>query len=300
MKQRRVGTYTLGLSLILIGIIIPIGLINMTYCMKAVQFAPLLLVALGIEILIYAFCFKEDKLKYDGLSIFLIISITIVSMIVGACAPAFVRYSERYFEGENEADNIRTELYRAADKEGFIAECRVWQSYDNAEFFFSKNPRLRFHADVSLKTDKLTDETKRAEVVSMLYKYASELNVKADSFDYISIDLSGRNTDKIQSHGVVINDENLKRLSPDYIDYELFTNVNIGNNFSQQIAFYGAEDYEERIEALREEFFPEETITADEIPYDDFPNNEDVIDGADEPDDMGDGEDVATSSEVRG
>lgn len=83
MKSRRVGTFTLGLSLVITGVLSVISLftdsINIFTVMK---FSPLILVFLGSEMLIYALKDDERVIKYDGFAIFisfLLITGTLIS-----------------------------------------------------------------------------------------------------------------------------------------------------------------------------------------------------------------------------
>ena len=87
MKNRRVGTFTLGLSLITFGIIFLITIFKKDFnVIDALQFAPVFLIILGIEILVYAFMAKDEKLRYDGVSIFLSVVI-IISSVIGSSVP---------------------------------------------------------------------------------------------------------------------------------------------------------------------------------------------------------------------
>ena len=69
-SQRRVGTVTMGLSLIAGGLIFFLynlfpDVVDMAQCFR---FTPLILVSLGIEILLFFFFQKEERVKYDFLS----------------------------------------------------------------------------------------------------------------------------------------------------------------------------------------------------------------------------------------
>lgn len=96
--RRRVGTFTMGISLIAGGILF------FTYnlfpdrvdLLFSLSFAPLILVALGIEILIFYFARKDDKLKYDFLSALYCFFL----LGVGACftvIPAIIRWAETMY-----------------------------------------------------------------------------------------------------------------------------------------------------------------------------------------------------------
>lgn len=81
-KVRRVGTFSLGITLVAIGAILlaAIFLPNLDI-IGVLKFAPIVLIVLGVEILIYA-ARPDVKIKYDGISIFLSI------LLVLACGAA--------------------------------------------------------------------------------------------------------------------------------------------------------------------------------------------------------------------
>jgi len=75
MKIKRVGTITLAVSLIALGILIFISQISNTYTLDlALKLWPLALIMLGFEILWARFMSKEDDvvIKYDVFSMFLV------------------------------------------------------------------------------------------------------------------------------------------------------------------------------------------------------------------------------------
>ncbi|KZL90536.1 hypothetical protein [Clostridium magnum] len=76
MQSRRVGTLTLGILLIILGILyLLITVFNMPLEKKILDFWPLILVSLGIEVLVLNDrALKKDlTLRYDGMSFLLII-----------------------------------------------------------------------------------------------------------------------------------------------------------------------------------------------------------------------------------
>lgn len=75
MRTWRVGTFSMGASLLLLGIILLCSqLLNLNLSQVMVAWWPIILVVLGIEILVYLFLSGKEKpfLKYDLLSIFLV------------------------------------------------------------------------------------------------------------------------------------------------------------------------------------------------------------------------------------
>jgi hypothetical protein len=75
MRTWRVGTISMGATLLLLGIILLCSqLFNLNLTQVMVAWWPIILVVLGIEILVYLFLSRNEKpfLKYDMLSIFLV------------------------------------------------------------------------------------------------------------------------------------------------------------------------------------------------------------------------------------
>lgn len=81
MRMHRVGTFTLGVGLILFGLIFAVRIFSdiITYQM-IFKFWPVLFILLGGEILAVNFKQKEGSILYDGVSIFLIIVLSFFAM----------------------------------------------------------------------------------------------------------------------------------------------------------------------------------------------------------------------------
>lgn len=72
MKSRRVGTFTLGISLIVLGVALMISFFTDAFTVyEVVKFWPVFIIVFGIEVLVHAVLNNDEKLRYDGLSIFL-------------------------------------------------------------------------------------------------------------------------------------------------------------------------------------------------------------------------------------
>ena len=87
VKVRRVGTFSLGLMLVAIGAIqlAQIFMPNVNV-LSVVKYAPVVLIVLGIEVLIYA-ARPDVKIKYDVISIFLCIIIMLTAGASGRSSP---------------------------------------------------------------------------------------------------------------------------------------------------------------------------------------------------------------------
>ena len=90
-RVRRVGTLTLGVALIVTGILVLFALFQKDFfAINALRFSPLLLVLLGIEVIVNAVVWKGQKLKYDLLSMF-VCFLLITGTLCAAAIPAIYR-----------------------------------------------------------------------------------------------------------------------------------------------------------------------------------------------------------------
>lgn len=83
MKNKRVGTITMAVCLISLGVLIFISQISGTSALAiSLKIWPLMLILLGAEILYYRFIFKDEdiNIKYDIFSIFLITIVLITNL----------------------------------------------------------------------------------------------------------------------------------------------------------------------------------------------------------------------------
>lgn len=108
-KVRRAGTFTLGLVLVAAGVLLILRTVmpelNLTF---ATNLAPVVLIALGIEVLIYA-ARPDVKLKYDGVSIFLCL---LILLFVGG-AGLFGRVWDTYGPSASLAESRLSDEYEA-------------------------------------------------------------------------------------------------------------------------------------------------------------------------------------------
>ena len=107
-RVRRVGTFTMGVTMILVGLLIVCSLFDWGIPLEWVfRFSPLILVALGVEVLVGAFS-KGAKLKYDFLSIFVCGLLTLAALAFSA-----VPFVLQYFGPSHELAErrVETEIY---------------------------------------------------------------------------------------------------------------------------------------------------------------------------------------------
>ena len=88
-KVQRVGTTTLGFTLIAVGVLMICSLLIPNFPIDMVlRFSPLILIFIGGEILYNAFVHRGEKLKYDFLSMFVCFLLIIGSACASVIAPA--------------------------------------------------------------------------------------------------------------------------------------------------------------------------------------------------------------------
>lgn len=79
--SRKIGTFTLGISLVLFGAIFLLKLFFNTITYAFIfRFWPLILVILGLEVLVSYFKNESEKMNYDAISLVLICLITVFTM----------------------------------------------------------------------------------------------------------------------------------------------------------------------------------------------------------------------------
>ena len=102
MKERRIGTFTLGVMLIVFGVLFVINIFSdkMSYSI-IIRFWPIVLILLGIEVLVGLYSKEKTKFTYDKGSVAVIIFITIFTFtaaIAQWCVTKGVKYVDRYYE----------------------------------------------------------------------------------------------------------------------------------------------------------------------------------------------------------
>lgn len=109
---RRVGLFTMGIALIMLGILITGSLFYPLNMIQLAKFCPLILVFLGIEIL-WGNARKGDaRIKYDFLSMF-VCFLLICGAVAAACVPAVAQYwgPERYSTESRLENELEERLY---------------------------------------------------------------------------------------------------------------------------------------------------------------------------------------------
>lgn len=97
MKTRRVGTFTAGIALILFGVMLAISAFVQSMDFSIIfKLWPFVILSFGVEVLVFAFLNKEDKFRYDGASIFLLVFVVLSSMGM-AVVERVLQLAEQYW-----------------------------------------------------------------------------------------------------------------------------------------------------------------------------------------------------------
>lgn len=136
MKNRRVGTFTLGVALIAVGVLIIASLLfDAIPILTVLKLSPVLLILFGAEILFYVFWRRDERLRYDGFSIFLCIVLVGGSLCTAAILPVAETVLSRR-DAANELclerrDALRSALRDVQGIEGdYAANVYPEESYD--------------------------------------------------------------------------------------------------------------------------------------------------------------------------
>jgi membrane-bound ClpP family serine protease len=85
MRKWRVGTFSMGILLILVGVLLLFGELSGRSAVELIfTWWPVILITLGIEVLVHVYFSGEESptVKYDGFSIFIILLIIIITLLV--------------------------------------------------------------------------------------------------------------------------------------------------------------------------------------------------------------------------
>lgn len=227
MRQRRVGTLTLGVALILIGIIIPIGLFSNYSVANLLKFSPIILVALGGEVLYYAIRYKDEKLKYDGLSIFMVVAITFITLVTSTVAPIVNNAVEYNREFHKQREELYVNLEDASsdlidyEKQFHVFDYTDYYGRGFNDVFLNENERrYEFQCNINFyQNDKvLTKE----ESVKAIADFVKGLDGKTDNIGCMNIRVEHKNG----SYFIEVPQRRLKDLSAEWVSKIIDTQTN--------------------------------------------------------------------------
>ena len=194
VKVRRVGTFSLGLMLVAIGAIqlAQIFMPNVNV-LSVVKYAPVVLIVLGIEVLIYA-ARPDVKIKYDVISIFLCIIIMLTagaSGAVAAVAQAFTpeNVTKRVTTEEQYKKSVQKALSNIPNAHDFVHDYSIDVS---SESWFMDMPVGTMHATVYL-TMNYGAQTTAEEFVRDCMKVMDAVNATDIPVEYYRFDVDQSN-----------------------------------------------------------------------------------------------------------
>lgn len=193
-RVRRVGSVTLGIILIAAGICAIISVINPAVDMAVIlRLSPAVLIILGIEILIASFINNNERIKYDGVSIFLCIFLIFASIGTSAAISIsdFFMPAKRA-EIESIERNLNKEcsvLLKDFENINYMDSSLIYDTFDvlntdmsYADIFIGLN-------DVYADTDEFAAECKR--ICDSLEPLKDNFNNIHFYNDKMSVDLHG-------------------------------------------------------------------------------------------------------------
>lgn len=108
-KERQVGTVTMGICLIAVGVVIMLHLFfPQIYIVGVTKYAPFILVMLGVEILYSYFAHKDKQLKYDFLSTLFCGTIIIIALAISTISSLYEEYGSPRWQVIN---GVNQQLY---------------------------------------------------------------------------------------------------------------------------------------------------------------------------------------------
>lgn len=188
---RRVGTFTLGVALIVTGLCIAASFVVPGFDIVAVaKLAPLVLVALGLEILWVTARHGGSRLKYDFLSMFLCF-ILICASLAAACVPVFWKYygPERDLTEYRLAHELEQQMFEELTGLG-VSDCDAYVNLSGMEF----------DKDMSLKDLTMQDQVHVSLTLTGEYKEEAAFVAAAEKVLPV-LRANGVNDVNIYSHG---------------------------------------------------------------------------------------------------
>lgn len=225
MKQRRVGTFTLAIILIFLGIAIPLSLFWGDRFGFILRFAPLALVALGVEVLISAITKKDEKLTYDGLSIFLSIVITVVTIFSATVVPFISRGFEQSREFQKFRQSYTAEVEDKLGDSDITAS--VWIHGDSwFDDWYLENEKLSAYVSVNIEGGKSKDlEQAKDELVK-----AARVAVEDERVENVSASNNYEDKNGRRSMHLNMSASRIRRLS----DSELEESIDVNGGYSEE------------------------------------------------------------------
>jgi len=153
-KPRRVGTVTMGLSLVAAGGILLASQFGFLNILEALRWSPVILILLGIEILVGSALNKGGKMRYDFLS--MLVCFVMITLSAGCALVPVIFAAERSYTDMHNILSARTEeRIAAAVGEENIAGLSV-NVWDNAGMDIITG--LADEPDISAMADRVAEK----------------------------------------------------------------------------------------------------------------------------------------------
>ena len=138
VKTRRVGTLTMALCLIAVGVVLLVRVFVPSFdFLFVLRLSPVALIMLGLEFLYANFKYKEEKLRYDFLSV--VISLLLMgSAITAAIVPEVIMWErERYEVSSRLSAELEQATQSALEAQGIVCSDVEWMVYSYNGYFDS-------------------------------------------------------------------------------------------------------------------------------------------------------------------
>lgn len=222
MQEKRVGTFTLGCLFLFIGISTFLSLFVKENIFYFLRFAPALFIVLGTEVLIYSFKYKNQiKLRYDGLAVFFVIMITVVSMICYTVSQWGIRYAQYTQESIDATESIKSEIEDVIDENTLngVTDVYTYQR-GNSEFqyilFNIKSPN-KYSINTTLYD--FEKDVKREEVEEILLNFFKDIGTIKEDYSDISVWI--RDTEENDIYNISLSKEKIKNITSSIINKKL-------------------------------------------------------------------------------
>lgn len=227
-KVRRVGTFTMGVALIVFGVLLFKSIITNNFEWQLMtKVAPILLILVGVEVLINYFFIKAEKLKYDILSVFVCFILISGAFCISLIGPIASYYGpERWYKEKETTDRVEDELYNKLSDIDYIRDATVYLSLNpmtinsvgNTDYFCEYA-----RATVTLKNDFDSKESFAAASKAILERIQ---NIEPN-FD--TIEITSRKDGSNQHYTVDISSKFQKNLDIDGLVEIVYAYDNNGN-----------------------------------------------------------------------
>ncbi len=218
-KVRRVGTFTMGCVMIVVGVaILCSSILGWDNLMLLAKLAPIVLILLGVEVLVASFV-QKAKLKYDVFGV--ILSSLVVCVLVTAAVGyqwVFVQLPKVEKIERMAQDYISDKLYESVNREG-ISDVRVHFSRQMNQWAEENIQETMKNSDIFLditlqpeyaQPDRLAE--KAVEINGVIKQQFSEIGLNFIHISYRAQNQETKNSSNLYLQGRYAFDQNAAQL----------------------------------------------------------------------------------------